>query len=240
MKAVVMAAGIGSRLQKRIKHLPKCLLAFDGETILSRNIRLLNENGITDIIVVAGYRANLVAEEVGDRATVVVNPFFRVTNSIASLWFAQKSVELEGNDLVVFNADVVYEEGVLHRVLETPKSPVMLIDTSVVETADYRLKTEDNRVVHQGKELSDEETSGEYVGCAKLGRDFVPVYLARVRHLVEEVEEYALWWEEAMFAIRDEYRMDIHVVDVNGLFWAEADYVEDLERIDSWFKTGQR
>jgi choline kinase len=235
MKAVIMVAGVGSRLSKNVRHLPKCLITFGGETILSRNVRLLKEHGIDDIVVVAGYRAGLVKEEVEGSATCIVNPFFRVTNSIASLWFAHKQVDLH-DDLLIFNGDVVYEEGVLRKAMEAAKSPAMLIDTSIIERADYRLKIENDYVIDQGKQLSNADTSGEYVGCAKLGKDFVPVYLSRIRDLVENQEKYGMWWEEALFAIRDDFRMNINVVDVRGLFWAEADYIEDVERIEQWFR----
>jgi choline kinase len=235
MKAVIMVAGVGSRMSKTLKHLPKCLMAFDGETILSRNVRILKEHQIHDIVVVSGYRSSLVAEEVRGVAKCVVNPFFRVTNSLASLWFASQQVDLY-DDLLLFNGDVVYEEAVLRAALSAEKSPTMLIDTSAIENADYRLTVVDDYIVNQGKSLTNEETSGEYVGIAKLGREFVPVYLSRVRGLVEQDEKYSMWWEEALFAIRDEFRMKIYVTDVRGHFWAEADYTEDVERIRQWFK----
>ncbi len=235
MKAVIMVAGMGSRLSKTLKHLPKCLMAFDGETILSRNIRILREHQVNDIVVVSGYRSSLVAEEVRGSAKCVVNPFFRVTNSLASLWFASQQVDLY-DDLLLFNGDVVYEEAVLRAALTAEKSPTMLIDTSAIEHADYRLTVEDDYIVNQGKSLTNEETSGEYVGIAKLNKEFVPVYLSRIRGLVELDEKYSMWWEEALFAIRDEFRMKIFVTDVRGHFWAEADYTEDVERIRQWFK----
>ncbi len=230
-----MAAGVGSRLSRHIKHLPKCLLTFSGETILSRNLRILRDNGITDIIVVSGYRAALVQEEIKDKAKFVLNPFFRVTNSLASLWFAAKNYDLY-DDLIIFNGDVIYEEGVLKKALEASELPTMLIDTNVIDTADYRLKTQDNCVIDQGKELSNDNTSGEYVGIVRFGREVVPLYLSRLQELVEKQENYGMWWEEALFNVRDEFRVKIHVADVAGLFWAEADYVEDVERISQWFK----
>jgi choline kinase len=113
----------------------------------------------------------------------------------------------------------------------------MLIDTSRIETADYRLRVLDGCIIQQGKELPNDQTTGEYVGLAVMDKGFVPMYLARVMDLVENRERYGMWWEEAMFEIRDEFKMPIHAADVKGLFWAEADYVEDLERIDEWFKT---
>jgi choline kinase len=137
---------------------------------------------------------------------------------------------------MIFNGDVIYEEGVLRKAIEAENSPTMLIDTSVIERADYRLKIHDDCVIDQGKQLSNADTSGEYVGFAKLGKDFVPVYLARIRDLVETQEKYGMWWEEALFAIRDDFRMKVHVADVRGLFWAEADYIEDVERIEQWFR----
>jgi len=139
MKAIIMVAGVGSRLKKQVKHLPKCLLTFGGETILSRNIRLLRENNISEIIVVAGYRAALVREEIEGSATCVLNPYFRVTNSLASFWFAQRQVDLY-DDLVIFNGDVIYEIDVLQRALDAPQPATMLIDSSVISLADYRLR----------------------------------------------------------------------------------------------------
>jgi choline kinase len=236
MKAVIMVAGVGSRLVKKVRHLPKCLLPAGNETILSRCVRLLKKNGITQVIVAAGYRAGLVREEISREATVVTNPFFRVTNSIASLWFAHREVDLY-DDLIILNGDVVYQEEVLQTALQAQPRPLMLIDTSRIETADYRLTVLDGCIVQQGKELTDGQTTGEYVGLAVMGKDFVPIYLARVSDLVGNRERYSLWWEEAMFEIRDEFKTPIHVADVKGLFWAEADYVEDVERIDEWFKT---
>jgi choline kinase len=150
MKAVIMVAGVGSRLGKKVKHLPKCLLPAGGETILSRGVRLLKQNGVTQTVVVAGYRASLVREEIAMDAVVVVNPFFRVTNSIASLWFAHRAVDLH-DDLVVLNGDVVYEEEVLRAALRAKLRPQMLIDTSRVELADYRLKVEDGCIVQQDR-----------------------------------------------------------------------------------------
>ncbi len=237
MTAIIMVAGVGSRLKKQVKHLPKCLLAFGGETILSRNVRLLGEHGVKEIIVVAGYRAALVKEELGDTARCIVNPFFRVTNSLASLWFAHQQMDLY-DDLLIFNGDVIYEPQVLEVALSAEKPVTMLIDTSVVELADYRLSIEGDHVVNQGKSLRDEQTSGEYVGVVAMHKEFVPMYLARVRDLVAQRERYDMWWEEALFEIRDEFRVKINVVDVNGLFWAEADYIEDIERIEQWFRTG--
>lgn len=237
MTAVIMVAGVGSRLKKQVRHLPKCLLTFGGETILSRNLRLLRENGVERIVVVAGYRASLVREELDEKTTCIFNPFFRVTNSLASLWFAHQHVDLY-DDLLVFNGDVIYEEEVLRKALAARESATMLIDTSVIDQADYRLATENDCVVNQGKELSNEETTGEYVGIVALRKDFVPLYLSRVTDLIEQRERYDMWWEEALFEIRNDFKMKIRVTDVTGLFWAEADFIEDVERIERWFKTG--
>jgi choline kinase len=239
MKAIIMVAGVGSRLVKKVRHLPKCLLVFDNETILSRNVRLLKKYGIDETIVVAGYHGDIVKEEIGREAKVVFNPFFRVTNSIASFWFAHKQFDLY-DDLIIFNGDVIYQEEVLKTALEINKSALMLMDTTRIEDADYRLKIETDYIVDQGKELSNENTNGEYVGIVKMTKDFVPIYLSRVSDLVEKQEKYGMWWEEALFKIRDEFKTKIYVADVKGYFWAEADYIEDIERIEKWFNAGNR
>ena len=92
MRAIIMAAGVGSRLSAFSRERPKCLLEIGSRTLLSRMLDLFESRGIGDVTVVTGHRADLVEREISGRARCVHNPDYLSTNSIASLWCAMGSV----------------------------------------------------------------------------------------------------------------------------------------------------
>lgn len=88
-KAIIVAAGLGSRLGDLTKDIPKSLLKIGKDTIIERNINTLKKNGIEDIGIVVGYKKEKIMELLGDGYTYIFNPFYENTNNMASLWFAK-------------------------------------------------------------------------------------------------------------------------------------------------------
>ncbi len=85
-----MAAGKGTRISRHIHGRPKCCVEFQGEPLIKRTVRLLTEMNIGEIGIVTGYQAGEVLKSIGNyQVANFYNPFFDVTNSIASLWFAR-------------------------------------------------------------------------------------------------------------------------------------------------------
>ena len=89
MRAIIMAAGVGSRLKGISGGRPKCLIQAGEQTLLGRMIGQLRSVGVHDISVITGYKSALVDAELPAGVRRFHNPFFRVTNSIASLWLAR-------------------------------------------------------------------------------------------------------------------------------------------------------
>ena len=102
MKVIIMAAGFGSRIQGVIGDKPKCLIEVEGETLIGRIVTMLHQREIKDISVITGFKGELIHEELGSKVDYFHNPFFQVTNSIASLWFARDL--LEGDVLLMLEA----------------------------------------------------------------------------------------------------------------------------------------
>ena len=90
MKAIIMAAGVGSRLLALNHCRPKCLIASGKETLISRMVRLLRQRNIDDITVITGYKSHLIRQELKEKVRYLNNTFYPVTNSIASLWLARE------------------------------------------------------------------------------------------------------------------------------------------------------
>ncbi|TGU94528.1 phosphocholine cytidylyltransferase family protein, partial [Mesorhizobium sp. M00.F.Ca.ET.186.01.1.1] len=169
MKALLMAAGVGSRMSGQIDGSPKCTIDIGNQALIENTILELKRKGIHEIAMVVGYRAHVITSLLGgENIRFFHNPFYDRTNSIASMWFARDF--LTDSDCLLLNADVYFEEQVLDVVLQETRSPVMFADPSRRAEGDYKFGYENGLLQKHGKELPLEETTGEYVGIARLHR----------------------------------------------------------------------
>lgn len=229
MKAILLAAGKGTRISRMIEEVPKSTLPVKGVPLIRRTVEILLERGL-EPVVCTGYQKQKIEEALeGLDVTYYYNPFYNITNSLASLWFAQG--ELTGEDALIMNADVYFDVGILDLVLNDKNENVLAIDKTRVSIGDYFFKTTDNGCVTKyGKELPLEERSCEYVGMAKITKQFMPIFQERLNLLVN-TQKYNYWWENVLYSFADKSERDIHTVDVDGRFWAEIDFFDDYERI---------
>ncbi|MFY9905438.1 MAG: NTP transferase domain-containing protein, partial [Terriglobales bacterium] len=118
MKAVILAAGQGTRIRSVHGEHPKCLIEVDNTTILDHQLEALSMAGIDDVAIVVGYEKEQIIEHVKSRKPSVTqrvsffeNPAFAITNNIYSLWLALDW--LRGESFIVLNADVVFDPEIL-------------------------------------------------------------------------------------------------------------------------------
>ncbi|MCZ6546479.1 MAG: NTP transferase domain-containing protein, partial [Chloroflexi bacterium] len=123
-RAVILAAGKGERLRPLTDALPKCLVELNGEPLLLRSLRSLARQGIREVVIVVGYKAELIRLRVGDQfegmsVTYVDAPDYASTNNIRSLWDARAALDC---DLLLLEADLVFDDEVIASVLRAPAS----------------------------------------------------------------------------------------------------------------------
>lgn len=226
MKAILMAAGLGTRISQKTNQ-PKSLLKAGNISIIRHTVEMLQKNNI-DVSIILGFKSDLIKEELsGLNVTFYFNPFFRVTNSIASLWFARKELE-SGEDIIFANADVYWEEDILEILTSSTEDIMILGDKTRVEVGDYFFKCKNNKIIDYGKDLDVSNRTCEYVGMAKISKNFMPEFIENLDYLIKE-EDYNLWWENILYSLSDQ--KDIIVKDVDGKFWGEVDTIEDYNRI---------
>ena len=235
MKAIIMAAGIGSRLKKQLGNQPKCCTQVGDELLVERMLRLLAEKGIKDVALVLGYQSEVVIGRLRGKtsARFYINPFFNVTNSIASLWFARE--ELDGqDDVVILNGDLFFEPSLLDSVIASTDNVVMFADPRRAQEADYKFGYDHGLLRRYGKNLRPEESTGEYIGVAKLRRPFIGTFRAGLEVLIA-AQQHTLWWEDVLYNLCATLR-PVHIVEICDSFWAEVDYIEDYERIQAFLR----
>ncbi len=237
MRAILLAAGRGTRISRMIEPIPKCTLPIKNVPLIRHTVEMLVEKGM-DITVCVGYKKEQIYKALeGMKVDFVYNPFYDVTNSIASLWFAKQFLQ---GELLILNADVFFSPEILTLILNESRDNVLAIDKTRIELGDYFFKTSDNGCLRKyGKELPLRERSGEYVGIAKLSSSFVPVFNQRLDKLID-MQQHDKWWENVIYSFTDNNEKSIYTIDVNGLFWAEIDYFDDYERILNYLKCQEK
>ncbi|MBQ7832022.1 MAG: phosphocholine cytidylyltransferase family protein [Lachnospiraceae bacterium] len=232
--AILMAAGCGTRISRKINDCCKCTLDIGGVSLIRYTVQMLINNNI-DVHIVVGYDAERVIGELeGLQVTFHRNHFYSITNSLVSLWFAKEAIS---DDVVILgNADVYWEEMLLHKLLAEERNNVMLCDSSRVEIGDYLFRTENGKVVAFGKGNNCSGANCEYVGLAAIRGNMIPKFKKRLEELVEN-QHHNFWWEQVLYSMTEE--QPIWAEDIAGTFWAEIDYIEDYGRILEYRKNVQ-
>ncbi len=228
MKALILAAGRGTRISRYLSGRPKCTVDIGGISLIENTIEKLDSMGIKDIAIIVGYNQNEIRKTLKDyNVKFYYNPFYDVTNSVASAWFAKDFIE-ENDDIIIMNGDVYAEKALLEDVIKETLSPVLFADNTRKKEADYKFLYENNILKKYGKELEGSDITGEYVGIAKINKDFINEFKESLEFMIEN-QNHSLWWENALYRLSEKH--NIYVKDVDGKFWAEVDYIEDYERI---------
>ena len=227
MKAILFAAGKGTRISKHIAEIPKCMLEIGGKPLILRTVEMLLQKGVS-VSIITGYKKEIIHSALeGLPVRIYVNPFYQVTNSIASMWFAKEELKTQ-EDILFANADVYWNQDIFDLLADDPRDAVMLSDITRADCGDYFFDTKRDVITAYGKELSRENRTCEYVGISKIKAAFLPEFAARLDSLIDK-EQYHLWWENVLYSFCGE--KPIYAKDVQGKFWSEIDYIDDYERI---------
>lgn len=231
MKALIFAAGRGTRISRYLSGEPKCTVDVGGEPLIHYTVRMLKANGVEDITLIVGYNHECIRRALSDSdVNFVYNPFFDVTNSIGSAWFARET--FGGDDMLFMNGDVFMEEALIKELVAfSNDGPVMFSDETRKEEADYKFYYENGKLIDYGKELTGDRITGEYIGVAVINKEFLPTFKAHLEDMVS-TQQHNVWWENVLYTLSD--KMAIRIVNVAPRFWAEVDYIEDYERIKAF------
>lgn len=243
MKAIILAAGEGSRLGKICEGLPKCLIHIEDNTLLEIQINTLHACGIEDISVVRGYE--------GEKINVpglkyYDNPDYAKTNMLHSLFCARK--EMTG-DILILYADILYEEQVVKRLIESSHDIAVGVMVNWKEAVQQRNKIaleelemvyfdSENRIQEVGKKLTEEyETQGQFIGmvrCSPRGIEILKRNYDRAKKHYSgkpfgQADVFERAWQTDVFQEMTELGVPLHCVIIER-GWMEIDTPEDYER----------
>lgn len=227
MTGVILAAGRGARLNGGDDSLPKCLVRVGGETMLARNVRLLREAGLGELVVVVGCGADAVRRSCPG-VSFVENERFAQTNSLYSLWLARPYLR---DGVVVMNCDVLVHPRLLDDLLTARHEDALLVDYRGAETTysdeEMKVRVVAGRVIDLSKTMPTALADGENLGVVRFGPEGARVLVEEMDALVAAGVHRA-WAPRAFAAVAA--RRPLHAIGTRGLPWIEIDFPDDYRR----------
>ena len=229
MIAIILAAGASRRLLPYTADRPKCLIEINGGTILDQQLNILGSFGITEVVIVVGYRQEHVRSAIASRwedfdVTFVENPMYASTDTIYSFWLARRHLE---NDFLHLNGDVVTHPEVVKRLLNSAHDSCLAIDRKTCGDEEVKVMVDGlGRITRIGKELDTDSSVGEFVGIGKHAASGNRLF---IREIAEQVAAGNLhhFFEAALDSVVQTY--PYYEVDISDLPCIEIDSPEDLE-----------
>lgn len=238
MKAIILSAGRGKRLLPMTEDKPKCLMPINGHTLLEEQLDSLIACGVTDIAVVVGFGAELVEDIIDRRRTKgvqiqpVLNPFFKVSDNLASCWMARAHM---AEDFLLLNGDTLFKPEILKHLLDSPEAPVTVtIDQKAeYDDDDMKVQLEDDWVMTVSKQLPPDMVNGESIGLLYLRGSGPKLFTATLDEAVRGQRGISGWF---LKAIDQMAKMGaVKSCSIKGMTWAEVDTPEDLENAQALF-----
>lgn len=226
MKALILNSGLGSRMGVLTSEHPKCMTDIsDSETIISRQLRQIAEAGIKDIIITTGYYDGVLVDYCNSlnlpvSFTFVKNPLYDKTNYIYSIYCAREYLD---DDIILMHGDLVFEDEVFRRVLNSPVSCMKVSSTLSLPEKDFKAVVHDGTVMKVGIEFF--ENAMEAQALYHLKKTDWRIWLSKIIEFCESgnTKVYA---EKALNELGG--AANIHALDVKDLLCSEIDNTDDL------------
>ena len=227
MTYIILTAGKGENLQPLTLNHPKSLYKLDDRTtILQRLVRMIRKfDTKAEIVVVLGYMCKQICQELEDDNVLFVhNPFYSVTSSMGSLWFARDYLQRE--NVTIINGDIVASDELLQDVIcQHVDYPCVLIDSSHKNPNKYNVQVQGDLVCVMSKNLID--YMGNYANVTKLDAVSSRFLLEQLNQMVNE-EMYHLFFEDALVQMIFQKNFELYYKDIKEYKWTEVDCVDDL------------
>ena len=223
MQAVILAAGMGSRLNTMTGGGSKALVEIGGRPLILHTLEALADHGVGPVLVIIGHEAEKVQEVIGERAEVLRNERFAETNSLYSLWLARDWIK---GPFLLLNCDLFFDPDILDELLDEPSNVLAFDSTSSRGREQTKVALRQRRVVDIGKDVPVTSARGESLGLLKFDTEGARVMLATTEQLIADGQENAWVIEATRIACR---QVSIFGLNVAGHAWAEIDFPYDLD-----------
>lgn len=234
MKALILAAGLGTRLAPITNDRPKSLVPVNGKPILLKQIENLKENGVDDITIVSGYRADSLEKVVHEKypdIAIIESVDYATTNNMYSAYLAKEL--FEGNAFLMMNADVFFDSSVISSLLECKAENAIVTDIGNYLEESMKVIEKNGRLTQIAKTISEKDALGASIDVYKFSAEGGIAFFSKCEEYIKQRNELKLWSEVALNDILSE--IEFKACPLNGR-WLEIDNHEDLAAAEKMFQ----
>lgn len=228
-KAIILSAGKGSRLLPLTADRPKCLIEFNGKSLLEWQLDALAESGIKEVVIVTGFREDLVEAVAARRNGVrtLFNPFYHVADNLGSVWMARGEFD---RDVILMNGDTLVSPALLGRVQAANGGAITVTvdEKDDYDADDMKVLREGTRLLRIGKALEPGQYNAESIGVLAFRGTGPGLFMDQVDHMMRTTEGTRRWYLRAIDAIAGD--TEVQTVSIKGEDWQEVDFPEDLDK----------
>ena len=231
MKAVILAAGIASRLRPLTNDRPKCLLEIGGKCLLQRSFDGLIQNGITEFVVVTGYLHEQIEAFLNNRyqevsITYIYNEQYASTNNIYSLWLARP--EVEGKEMLLLDSDILFDPQIVARLLASEHQDILALNNHPLGEEEMKIVPDgEGKVKEISKTCAISDAAGESIGIERMSASYTTALYKELKVMMEQEGLVNIFYERAF----ERLILQGHtfwIEDTTDLFSTELDTVEDF------------
>ena len=244
MKAVILSAGVGSRIKPLTDKTPKSLLKIGSQTILERMITSILKVSISEIAIVTGYLEGQIKDFVSQKypelkVTFIRNNLFDKTNTAYSLNLTKDFVA--GDSFIKFDGDVVFEDAILEKLVNDPNPNCICIDRDInLAAEEVKVEaSEDGKILKVGKVIDPKKAAGESIGIEKISTDAARIFFEQLNNLLKNPANYQRYYDDTYTTLIEKAVL-FYTVDITGLNWVEIDTLSDFKNAQDIFITSYR
>lgn len=235
MEAVIIAAGMGTRLGPIGQRTPKCLLEINGEPLLAYQLRALREAGFLRITIVTGHLGEVVRAYCKDKpyVRIVENDDYKETGGAFSFLRGVRDIH---DDVLYLICDMLYEPALVKRLSQARAAITIGVQRRPTDQEDMKVRTYGEIVTAIGKDIPAEQASGEFLGAAYIPASLLSSLKVSFARTLDHPEMRRFHFGNALAEFIREGAI-IRFADLTDLFWCEIDTPMDL--IDAGSKWGK-
>lgn len=233
MKALILAAGLGTRLSPLTDEHPKCMTLIHGKSIIHNQIESLRKNGISDITIVGGYKYDILQEYIMESFSGInfINSIeYKTTNNMYSAWMAKEY--LYGESFVMMNADVFFDSEVITDLLNFKHENAIITDIGNYLEESMKVIQKDDFLIKISKQILPEDALGNSIDVYKFSADAGRMFFDKCHEYIIDKREVKLWSEVALNDILT--MAGFKACPLRGR-WYEIDTLEDLKMAENVF-----
>jgi len=233
MKALILAAGFGLRLAPLTHDMPKSLVPVNGKPILVKQIENLYANGIDDITVISGYKAEIMESTIGKLfpdVKFIRSVDYATTNNMYSAFLAREAMGT--SPFLMMNADVFFDASVITALLNDPAPNAIVTEKGTYIEESMKVVEENGRLVRIAKTITEAEALGVSIDVYKFSTEGAKAFFGKCAEYILDRKELKLWSEVALNDILTEAVFT--ACPLVGR-WLEIDNMDDLAAAEKLF-----